>query len=179
MGLANTDLSVLDVGCRTRHYAKITRGVYVGIDRDPRCIEYASKCYRQSRHTFRCMDVAKMWEGPQFDVVLIVDTLHHLGEAECKGLLTTVASLAQYRIVSFVPIAEQHGPVGRWIIRHDRGEHMRSLADLHALFDDTGIAVMKSDEIRLGPIATRAILGVPEQVEDRKRKDSDVEMHNE
>ena len=99
------------------------------------------------------------WEGPQFDVVLIVDTLHHW-------------------IVNFEPITEQQGPVCRWTIRHDRRGHTRSFADLHALFDDTGIAVMKSDEIRFGPIATRAILAVPEQFGDHKREDSDVEMHN-
>jgi 2-polyprenyl-3-methyl-5-hydroxy-6-metoxy-1,4-benzoquinol methylase len=178
-GLADAGLTVLDVGCGIGHYATMTSGAYLGVDHDPRYIEYARKRHGQPGHTFRCMDVARIGECPRTDVVLIVDALHHLSDAVCKDLLKNAGSLARYRIVSFEPIREQRGPIGRWIIQHDRGKHMRSLANLHALFSDTGIALTESEEIRLGPICTRAILGMPLQPDDSKRQYSGLEMHNE
>jgi SAM-dependent methyltransferase len=152
--------SVLDVGCGTGQYSAVTTGRYLGVDMTERYIDYARRRNRtQTQREFRAADVTTLEaERQTFDIILMVDFLHHLDDALCGRILATAARLTQRYVISLEPVAEQHGRLGRWIIGHDRGDHMRSLADYHLLFERSPLVIERSEELHLGPINTRAVL---------------------
>jgi 2-polyprenyl-3-methyl-5-hydroxy-6-metoxy-1,4-benzoquinol methylase len=160
-GLFGKEVSLLDIGCGTGVYANVTRGAYLGIDNNASYIAYAQAQRRGANRAFRCMDAAELDAGAEFDVVLMADVLHHLDRKACCELLSRTASLALHRIVCFEPVTDQLSWLGHWFIRHDRGRHVRPRVELHRLFMDAGIALIESRELRLGPIATQAILASP------------------
>jgi SAM-dependent methyltransferase len=154
--------SVLDVGCGIGQYASLTRGRYLGVDLNCPYVDHARRRRGDEQHDFRCVDAAELVvEGERFDLVLMVDFLHHLPDPAAASVLTTARKLAAGHVVSLEPVTEQHNRAGRWFIDHDRGEHMRQHADLLALFAAAGLHVEADEELRLGPIATRAIRSVP------------------
>jgi len=151
--------TVLDIGCGIGQYAQITNGTYLGVDLNERYIAYASKRHRKPHQSFRCQDVAEvLHEQSRFDMVLMVDFLHHIPDEQCLKLLVVAGQLTRRYVVSFEPITFQPHPVGRWMVEHDRGKHVRPLDSLHALFRKSGLHIADSVALRLGPINTRAIL---------------------
>jgi SAM-dependent methyltransferase len=162
-GVLDGDASLLDIGCGIGQYSTLASGEYLGIDLNRRYINYAQSRRGGPGRSFRCVDVRDLSaEGRSFDVVLMVDFLHHLDECACHSLLETARAMTRRALVSFEPIAEQRNPVGRWIVEHDRGDHMRPLVGLRALLETvSGLAVREEVELALGPIATQATLCAP------------------
>jgi SAM-dependent methyltransferase len=161
-GLLDGEPSVLDIGCGIGQYASLTSGRYVGIDLNCPYVDHARRRRSDATHAFRCVDAAELVaEGERFDLVLMVDFLHHLSEEAAVGVLRTARELALGHVVSLEPVTEQANRVGRWFIENDRGEHMRPHRELLALFEAAGVAVEADEPLRLGPIATRAIRSVP------------------
>jgi SAM-dependent methyltransferase len=151
--------SVLDVGCGIGQYASITDGPYLGVDLNERYVAHAARRYRGTNRTFRCVDVTVLWrENKTFDLVLMVDFLHHLCDADAVAILREAARLSAGHVVNFEPVKRQTNPVGQWIIDHDRGHYIRPLDDLHGLYERAGLSVRRSDPLYLGPILTRAVL---------------------
>ncbi len=154
--------SIIDIGCGIGRYANITEGKYLGIDLNQRYIDYAYKKHRCPNQSFRCADVMTVLSGQStFNLALIVDFLHHLSDEQCARVLNAASHLAEQYVVSFEPITYQPNPIGRWIVEHDRGTYVRPLEELHRLFRESGLVMMASIELRLGPIDTRAILAHP------------------
>jgi SAM-dependent methyltransferase len=161
-GLLDGAPSVLDVGCGIGQYASLTSGRYVGVDLNCDYVDHARRRRGDTGHTFRCVDAAELVaEGERFDLVLMVDFLHHLPDDAAVGVLRTARELAVGHVVSLEPVTEQQNRVGRWFIDNDRGEHMRPHGQLLGLFEGAGLAVEVDAPLRLGPIATRAIRTVP------------------
>jgi SAM-dependent methyltransferase len=152
--------SVLDVGCGIGQYCSVTSGPYLGVDMTERYIEHARRRHRhQTRREFRAANVTTLEAERQvFDIVLMVDFLHHLDDDLCENLLATAARLSRHYVISLEPVQEQQSRLGRWIIDHDRGDHMRSLARYHTLFERSPLSIERSEELHLGPINTRAVL---------------------
>ena len=161
-GLLGGEPSVLDIGCGIGQYASLTSGRYLGVDLNCPYVEHARRRRGDPTHLFRCVDAAELVaEGERFDLVLMVDFLHHLPDAAAVGVLQTARELATGHVVSLEPVTEQANRVGRWFIENDRGEHMRPHKELLALFEAAALAVEADEPLRLGPIATRAIRSVP------------------
>jgi SAM-dependent methyltransferase len=161
-GLLEGGPSVLDVGCGIGQYASLTSGRYVGVDLNCAYVEYARRRRGDAGHTFRCVDAAELAaEGERFDLVLMVDFLHHLPDDAAVGVVRTARELAAGHVVSLEPVTEQESRIGRWFIDNDRGEHMRPHVQLLTLFEGAGLPVEVDEPLRLGPIATRAIRSVP------------------
>jgi SAM-dependent methyltransferase len=161
-GLLAGEPSILDVGCGIGQYASLTRGRYVGVDLNCPWIEHARRRRGDERHEFRCVDAAELVaESERFDLVLMVDFLHHLADDVAVTVLGTARELASRHVVSLEPVIEQANRVGRWFIEHDRGGHMRAHGDLLELFGRAGLRVDADEGLRLGPIATRAIRSAP------------------
>jgi SAM-dependent methyltransferase len=159
-GLLDGRPSVLDVGCGIGHYSRLTEGEYLGIDLNCRYVGYARRRHGGPGKVFRCADVgAVVDERRTFDLIVMVDFLHHLPDEVCLELLGACARLAgdDGRVVNFEPVREQGNGAGRWIIDHDRGDHMRTLAGLRGLFDRSPLEVVESRPLQLGPIGTRAV----------------------
>jgi SAM-dependent methyltransferase len=159
-GISEGSPSLLDVGCGIGQYASLTEGEYLGVDLTPRYIEYARRANTgHPNRGFRVADVETLsLEGLSFDLVLMVDFLHHIDDATCLRLLGAANTLARRHVISLEPVHEQDNPVGRWIIDHDRGDYMRSLDDYHGLFERAHLRVERSQPLSLGPIGTRAVL---------------------
>jgi SAM-dependent methyltransferase len=158
-GLLKDEPSVVDIGCGIGSYARITRGEYLGIDLNCRFIEYARRKHRRPNQSFRCINAMTLVdEQATFRLALMVDFLHHLSDEECVRLLSASGRLAETYVVNFEPITYQPNRLGRWIVEHDRGENPRPLDALHHLFEAARLEIVKSVELRLGPINTRAIL---------------------
>jgi SAM-dependent methyltransferase len=154
--------AVLDVGCGIGQYAEITDGPYVGLDLNRRYIEHARRRRHAPNRRFDASDVTLIHrERDRFDLVIMVDFLHHLTDEQCVDVLAAPAVSESGHLASFEPISEQHNAAGGWIVRHDRGDHMRPLADLLALYERAGLEVTEDVELHLGPIGTRAILATP------------------
>jgi SAM-dependent methyltransferase len=161
-GLLEGAPRVLDIGCGIGQYASLAAGEYVGVDLNRRYVEHARRTRGDERRDFRCVDAAELVaEGQRFELVLMVDFLHHLPDGTAESVLGTARQLTTDRVVVLEPVTEQHNWVGRWFIDNDRGQHMRTHASLLSLLERAGLAVEADEELRLGPIATRAIRSAP------------------
>jgi SAM-dependent methyltransferase len=158
-GVLANDPSVLDIGCGIGQYSRLTKGNYLGVDLNERYINYATKKHKRANETFRSANVEHLLkENHRFDVVIMVDFLHHIPDQTCVELLRTAQKMAGRYVVSFEPVTEQSHPLGKWIVDNDRGDHVRPLNDLQRLFEIAEIPISKSLPLRLGPINTRVIL---------------------
>ncbi len=157
------DLSILDIGCGIGQYSKITSSRYVGIDLNCKYIDYCKKKFVNNKNKiFRCEDVTLLLgEKETYDIVLIVDFLHHIPNDLAEKILKIASSLANQYIICFEPILEQDHPIGKWIISNDEGNYIRPLNELHKLFENINCQIIDSSELKIGPIKSRAILAVP------------------
>jgi 2-polyprenyl-3-methyl-5-hydroxy-6-metoxy-1,4-benzoquinol methylase len=161
-GLLKDNPSILDIGCGIGQYANMTKGNYLGVDMNERYIDYARERNQRPNQSFRCTDVTTVLnEKSKFDLVLMVDFLHHISDQQCVDLLNIASKLANNYVVSFEPITYQPNSVGRWIVENDRGDYVRPLDKLHKLFEESRLDMIESKELRLGPINTRFILACP------------------
>jgi SAM-dependent methyltransferase len=160
-GFDQPEARTLDLGCGIGHYATAAHGDYLGIDLNERYVAYARHRHGSERRRFLVLDLRDLRaRGEQFDYVLMVDSLHHLPSQSCIDLLGTVRTVAK-NIVSFEPVSDQPRRLGRWIIKHDRGNHVRPLRELEALFAEANCEIVESRALYLGPINTRAIRSTP------------------
>lgn len=152
-GLLAANPTVLDVGCGTGHYAHITDGEYLGIDLNEQYIERARILNGGDTKRFKVMSVNEVSElNKEYDLILMVDILHHIAQEQCKELLTSIARMTTRHVVSFEPLLDQTNPVGRWMIRSDRGKYMRSARELHELLIGAGLDVIKTSEMNNGMV---------------------------
>jgi 2-polyprenyl-3-methyl-5-hydroxy-6-metoxy-1,4-benzoquinol methylase len=154
--------SILDIGCGIGRYSRLPASQYTGIDLNPQYIEYARRQSRAPNCSFRCLDGRALSnEESQFDVVLMVDFLHHLADDDCVEVLRVASRIAKRAVVSFEPVIQQANPVGRWIVDHDRGQFVRPLGELHRLFRSSGLSIDQHRPLMLGPVRTEAVLCRP------------------
>lgn len=157
--LLEKDISIIDIGCGIGQYSNMTEGRYLGIDLQPKYIEYCMKKYKNTNKSFRCADAASIAsEKSKFDLVLMVDFLHHLSDDSVVKILKDASLLSNRYIVSFEPIIEQVNPIGRWFIDHDRGDYIRPKSSLLNLFRKADLKISESSDMMLGPIRTTATL---------------------
>jgi 2-polyprenyl-3-methyl-5-hydroxy-6-metoxy-1,4-benzoquinol methylase len=161
-GVLGDHASVLDIGCGIGQYARMPASQYTGIDLNARYIDYARRRSRNPRCSFRCVDGrVLLHEESRFDVVLMVDFLHHLPDDDCIGLLRVASRIATRAVLSFEPVVQQPNPLGQWVIDHDRGRFVRPLVELHRLFLRAGLRIDRQQSLMLGPVRTEALLCRP------------------
>lgn len=126
---------LLDVGCGTAELLELMPNVrYVGFDHNPRYIESARKKYgdRAEFHVADVRDVAQKFQGC-FDIILVSCVLHHLDDGQFSELLGAAFDMLAPggRLITADPvlIPRQH-PFARWLIRMDRGRHVRNEEEL-------------------------------------------------
>jgi len=86
--------SVLDIGCGSGEYATRCAGPYLGIDLSERYIARAQRRFPEANKAFRCVDVTTLWQEQRtFDVVLLVDFLHHLPDEAAVEILQKAGRL--------------------------------------------------------------------------------------
>ena len=110
---------------------------YLGIDLNPRYIEYARRRYGQgARIAFRTLDATRLDLPPgSFDRALFVNSLHHFPDGPNRGILREVARVLRPggRLVMIDMVGDHPGRLQRFFLDRDRGEHLRPLAAQIAL----------------------------------------------
>ncbi|HEX5269528.1 MAG TPA: class I SAM-dependent methyltransferase [Gemmataceae bacterium] len=123
---------VLDIGCGPGDVVRfLPDGVhYVGFDENPAYIRSAQKAFA-GRAEFYCERVgaATLERLPEFDVVMALGILHHLGDEEALHLfrLAQAAVRPGGRVFTldgcFVP---EQSWMARWLLTKDRGKNVRT-----------------------------------------------------
>lgn len=124
---------VLDIGCGTAEIRLFLPDVeYYGFDPSVRYIEAAEQRLQAARKTGTLrrasLDEAVLAELPKFDIVLVSGVLHHLSDDEVIRLakLTKVALKEGGRLITIDPcFAKGQSPIARYLVSHDRGQHVR------------------------------------------------------
>lgn len=144
-------MRLLDLGCGTAEIlsalpADIT---YVGYDMNPDYIAAARRRF-PGRGTFHCrlLEQAEVAALEPFDVVLGIGVLHHLDDATARQFMAVAKGALKRggRIYTVDPCyAPGQSRVARFLISHDRGQHVRNAESYRAL--SRGIAVEVSGSL--------------------------------
>jgi SAM-dependent methyltransferase len=124
-------MKVLDVGCGTASVLKLLPRVeYVGIDHNPDYISKAKSTFGEKGKFFVCdVNDPAFKELGVFDRVMLLGVLHHLDDAECSQLMSSLAGClaANGRLVTFDnTLAKGQHPIARMFSKLDRGRFSRS-----------------------------------------------------
>jgi trans-aconitate methyltransferase len=130
--------TIVDLGCgpaiNTRLFADKR---YIGIDINPKYIEYSKKRYPSA--TFLVADVAKdKYKLPHNpDLFVINSLLHHICEEETKLILNNVRQQLPKQgkvliIENILPPEEKR--IKHWLVLHDRGKFSKTYKDWKELF---------------------------------------------
>jgi len=133
---ARADERIIDVGCGTGLCAGLVPGDYVGIDTH---VPYLRLARRLARG--RSSEVAKMsgaafgFRDGAFDKAVLVSIVHHLDDAAVGSLLRGLRRIVRGPVV-VLDLAPDHGNrFERFLMRHDRGHHVRDVPTLRTLVE--------------------------------------------
>ena len=134
-------LRVLDIGCGTGLLFKaITESNisvnYVGLDLNLSYIEYATRRYPLAQFFFG--DIANLSHmlREEFDVIVIVNVLHHLDDIQVDKLFYDCKQCLRKngRLLTLDPVRTQQASlIERCMIEFDRGEHIRDATEYYEL----------------------------------------------
>lgn len=122
---------ILDLGCGPGDILSLLPEVeYVGVDLSPGYLEAARRRFGD-RGRFVQADVRSLpvLDLRGFDAIVSVGLAHHLDDQAAAGLARTAAELLapDGRLVTLDPaFSEAQSRVARWLIRRDRGRHVRT-----------------------------------------------------
>lgn len=150
---------VLDIGCGTAEIRLYLPSVeYFGFDPNAHYVEAAKKRLREAHKTGTLMhatlDMAALTELPRFDIVLVSGVLHHLNDDEMIQLakLARGALKEDGRLITIDPcLSEEQSPIARFLVSHDRGQHVRDAKRYEALMTSvfsTVVCVLRYDFAR-------------------------------
>ena len=134
---------VLDVGCGPgTNTAYFDAAEYVGIDNNE---DYIHAARRRHGREFIVADVTRyrVADGERFDFILVNSLLHHLNDAEVRGLLSHLAELlTQDGHVQILDLVLPDEPsLAQRMAQWDRGAYPRPLARWRELFEEVFEAV--------------------------------------
>lgn len=139
---------VLDIGCGPADILDYLPEVdYVGFDHSDSYIASAQARYGdRGQFINTATDDVDLAPFAPRDLAMSIGVLHHLNDDEVRGALTTArAVLGQGgRFVSIDPtFAEGQHPIGRFLASRDRGQHVRTPAEIEDLvrevFEDVSV----------------------------------------
>jgi len=140
---------VLEIGCGVGSSRPLFQGDYTGIDINP---DYIRRAQRTLTGTFMVMDASRMPFAPgSFDDAVSIATGHHLSDEQLAGMVrqATRAASCLHVIDAILPVSPKDW--FKWaLFRADRGRHVRSFEQLHAIVDRN--ARIEFHEIREGPL---------------------------
>ncbi|HEX2910519.1 MAG TPA: methyltransferase domain-containing protein [Chloroflexia bacterium] len=133
---------LLDVCCGTGEFANVALGPYLGIDINPKYIEYAAGKYGAGgghpEREFVAEDITGTGfknRGLTFPKAMLINSMHHLSDEQNQALLAAIASVTTDRFVVIDMDPTPSNPVSRFLAGQDRGEYIRPLKEQIALVE--------------------------------------------
>lgn len=131
---------LLDVCCGTGEFADVALGPYLGIDINPKYIEYAAKKYGAGgghpEREFLAADITGTEferRGLKFPKTMMINSMHHLSWEQNEQVLAAVARVTTERFVVVDMDPTPGNPLSKFLADQDRGEYIRPLAEQVAL----------------------------------------------
>jgi len=126
---------LLDVGCGSGMGAGLTRGMYVGVDTDLTYLRFARRRLRQRpTHTFMAMSALDLgFQDGAFDKAMMLNVVHHLDDTMADQFLGKLARVVRKKVFVLDHDIERDNAVSGWLVRQDRGAHMRPYGALRDL----------------------------------------------
>jgi len=128
---------VLDVGCGPGINTRLfPHSDYVGVDWNPRYIEYARRRYGR---TFITADITRHDFGSdRFDFILVNSFLHHVDTENARAILGRLRQLLDPNgyIHSIEVVLPPYRSIPRLLARYDRGHFARPLDEWRSLFGE-------------------------------------------
>jgi len=150
------DDRILEIGCGPGTIVSyLPQSGYLGFDLSAEYIDQARKRFPSAQ--FVCERVSKflLVDAHSFDLVLAIGIVHHLDDAEAHQLFEIAhhALKPGGRLVTIDGVfTKGQNPAARWLLKRDRGEHVRSeteyLKIASKVFDDV-IPIIRHDLLRI------------------------------
>jgi ubiquinone/menaquinone biosynthesis C-methylase UbiE len=133
---------LLDVCCGTGEFANVALGDYLGIDINEKYIGYAAKKYGvgggHPEREFLAEDITGLSfqkRGLRFAKSMLINSMHHLDEAQNHAVLAAVAGVTTGRFVVVDMDPTPSNKLSKFLAEQDRGEYIRPLEQQVALVE--------------------------------------------
>lgn len=136
------DVKVLDIGCGPGSFLdggwlEMKQSNFVGIDPSPHYIQRASQAFPDATFFVGTVDNVEL-EDKAFDVAVLSGVLHHVDDFQASAIIDfAVRHLARSGLViSMDPVLfPGQNRFARWMALADRGQNVRTVDELQALWD--------------------------------------------
>ena len=126
--------SVLDVGCGLGECSMLSKGFYCGLDNSLRRVDFAVRKYKQS-HFFVADALRLPVEESSFDLVMLIDTSHHLSDQGFYQVLLELKRVSKkYIVVSDPVVTPDQSRLSAFFYRLDRGACFREPEEMKKNF---------------------------------------------
>jgi 2-polyprenyl-3-methyl-5-hydroxy-6-metoxy-1,4-benzoquinol methylase len=130
---ATPEERVLDFACGAGGFCLAVPGDYLGIDLDADSVAFARWRWASPRRRFAAMALEDLPDDARFDKAMLVNCVHHLSDDEADAVLGRIARLVRHRVVVVDADLDDSNAFQAFLLAHDRGQHVRRLADLRAV----------------------------------------------
>ncbi len=158
--------SVLDIGCGCGFFSGITNGRYLGVDYNPRFIDYSKKKFGSERVQFAKGDATVFRPKKRYDTSIIINSIHHFSDEETVRILKNMRE-ATDRIVVIHDLVPLKNIFSRLFYKIDRGRFIRTVEQQKRLISRAGLKIKEIHFFRHFPwiYSHATILSTPQQGE--------------
>lgn len=121
--------SVLDVGSGTGDFVNCIpkNSLYLGIDTNPKFIDFSNNNYDNGNVRFLVQDVTEkgFYQNKKFDAVLLISMLHHLSDEDLEEILSIVKKITKKVIIIADIIPDPPGIMQKIVVQLDVGKFVR------------------------------------------------------
>ncbi len=128
--------SVMDLCCGTGDFAPCIGDIYyLGLDNNRVFIDYAKLRFRgQKNIQFKCCDILRTPIGNKYDAAILVSAVHHFSDKDMEVIIRLLKQYIKKIIIVADIIPNPPSAIGRWLVKLDRGEKIRTAEEKIELF---------------------------------------------
>lgn len=130
---ATPDERVLDFACGCGWFCLDVPGDYLGIDLDTDYIRFARLRWGSPRRRFEDVALEALPASARFEKAIVASAMHHLPDELAHTILARLAAMVTRRVVVLDLDPEETSWIQGFLLRRDRGQHIRPPAVLREL----------------------------------------------